>query len=111
MAMPPSKAQMCSREYLPLRKSDSEALSFQLTVAICSDMGLLFVFHQERLDLRVKEFRVVKLNKMPGGGGEDEFVIWDGLDLGGISLFDARPYHLVGCHFGADKQNGSPHIL
>src|ERR1051325_11497066 len=39
---PPSNVQVCSREYLPLRKSGP--LRFQSMMALCSDMGMVLRF-------------------------------------------------------------------
>src|SRR5436190_23745231 len=39
--LPPSNCQVCSREYLPLRKSG--LVSFQLMLALCSDMRVNYL--------------------------------------------------------------------
>src|SRR5436190_3184701 len=50
--VPPSNVQMCSREYLPFRKSG--LVRFQLMVALCSDIGWrLLLDHLDRTCFRV----------------------------------------------------------
>src|SRR2546428_9887617 len=49
---PPSNVQVCSREYLPFRKSG--LVRFQLMVALCSDIGRpLLLHHLDQTSFRV----------------------------------------------------------
>src|SRR5689334_13580680 len=67
---PPSNVQVCSREYLPLRKSGPVA--FQRRVALCSDMKMFwFLLYHLRFMPRVAALgeQIVGGHRTPRSGG------------------------------------------